>query len=201
MNERQERLRSLAAGIQSRVSGKLSDLWWAFMLRGVFAGGLGIGALLWPTLSLAILTRLIGLYCLADGATGLAGVLRASDRGPRLLQAIVSLGVGGVLLLWPEVSTRTLLMVFGAWALFTGVSQLLATRQADADIETRGPITTVGVTAVVVGLVLLLWPGTGVVTIAWVIAVAALLLAGLLIFLALRLKQLKARVDNLTSLP
>ena len=197
MNERQERLRSLAAGMQSRVSGKLSDLWWAFMLRGVFAGVLGLGALLWPTLSLEILTRLIGLYCLADGATGLAGVLRASDRGPCLLQAIVSLVVGGTLLLWPDVSTRTLLVVFGAWALFTGVSQLLVARRADADAETRGPMTTVGITAAVVGLVLLLWPGTGVVAIAWVIAVAALLLAGLLIFLALRLKQLKARVDNL----
>jgi len=32
--------------VQSRVSGKLGDIWWTFMLRGVFAGVLGICALI-----------------------------------------------------------------------------------------------------------------------------------------------------------
>jgi uncharacterized membrane protein HdeD (DUF308 family) len=52
----------------------------------------------------------------------------------------------------------------------------------------------------VIGLVLLIWPGTGVVAISWIIALAALMLAALLIFLALRLKRLKKRVDNLAPL-
>jgi hypothetical protein len=43
MNEQREQLQSLAAGVRSRVSGKLGDIWWVFMLRGVFAGLLGIG--------------------------------------------------------------------------------------------------------------------------------------------------------------
>jgi hypothetical protein len=51
MNEQREQLRSITAGVRSRVSGKLGDIWWAFMLRGVFAGLLGICALIWPTLN------------------------------------------------------------------------------------------------------------------------------------------------------
>ena len=98
MNERMEPLGSLAAGMQSRVSAKLGDIWWAFMLRGVFAGVLGIFALIWPTPTFTILTRMIGLYCLADGLPGLLGALRASAGGTYLLQAVVSLAVGGVLL-------------------------------------------------------------------------------------------------------
>jgi uncharacterized membrane protein HdeD (DUF308 family) len=47
---------------------------------------------------------------------------------------------------------------------------------------------------------LLIWPGTGVVAISWIIALAALMLAALLIFLALRLKRLKQRVDKLAPL-
>jgi hypothetical protein len=31
MNQREERLRLLAAGAQNRVSSKLGDIWWAFM--------------------------------------------------------------------------------------------------------------------------------------------------------------------------
>src|SRR5260370_19086752 len=94
MNERKEPLGSPAAGIQSRVSAKLGDIWWAFMLRGVFAGVLRIFALIWPTHTFTILTRMIGLYCLADGLSGLVGTLRASDPGTYLLQAVVSLVVG-----------------------------------------------------------------------------------------------------------
>ena len=63
------------------------------------------------------LTRMVGLYCLADGLPGLVGALRASERGTYLLQAVVSLAVGGVLLFLPSTSARTLLMVFGGWAL------------------------------------------------------------------------------------
>jgi len=199
MNERNEPFGSLAAGMQSRVSAKLGDIWWAFMLRGVFAGVLGIFALIWPTPTFTILTRVIGLYCLADGLPGLVGALRASDRGTYLLQAVVSLVVGGVLLFLPSASARTLLMVFGGWALFTGVSHILAARRANVEDTGRG-LTTMGGALAVAGVVLLIWPGTGVVAISWIIALAALLFAGLLIFLSLRLKRLKKRIDKLAPL-
>jgi uncharacterized membrane protein HdeD (DUF308 family) len=200
MNKREERLRFLAAGAQNRLSSTLGDIWWAFMLRGVFAGMLGICALIWPTLSFTILTRLVGLYLLADGLPALLGALRASASGTYLVQAIVSLVAGGVLLVLPSASARTLLMVFGGWALFTGVSHILAARRANVEDTDRGPMTTMGAVVTVVGLVLLIWPGTGVVALSWIIALAALLFAALLIFLALHLKRLKKRVDNVASL-
>jgi uncharacterized membrane protein HdeD (DUF308 family) len=200
MNKREERLRFLAEGAQNRVSSRLGDIWWAFMLRGVFAGVLGICALIWPTLSFTILTRLVGLYLVADGLPGLLGALRASASGTYMLQAIVSLVAGGVLLFLPSASARTLLMVFGGWALSIGVSHILAARRANVEDTDRGPMTTMGAMVTVVGLVLLIWPGTGVVAISWIIALAALLFAALLIFVALRLKRLKKRVDELKPL-
>ncbi|MGH7807328.1 MAG: HdeD family acid-resistance protein [Thermodesulfobacteriota bacterium] len=168
------------------------------MLRGVLAGVLGICALVWPTAGLGIITALVGIYCLADGISGLVGAMRVSDRGSYLLQALFGIVVGLILLAWPRESIRILLMFFGAWALFTGISQIITARRADADFTERGPMTAVGQILAVVGLVLIVWPGTGVVTISWVIAIALLLIAGLLIFLAVRLKRLKERVDKLT---
>jgi uncharacterized membrane protein HdeD (DUF308 family) len=200
MDERKEYLESLAAGIRSRASSKLGDIWWAFMLRGVFAGVLGIFALIWPTPSFTILTRVTGLYFLADAMPGLVGALRAPASGTYLLQAVVSLVAGGVLLFLPSASARTLLMVLGGWALFTGIGHILAARRTTLEDNDRGLVSTTGRAAAAVGLVLLIWPGTGVVAISWIIALAALLLAALLIFLALRLKRLQKRVDNLASL-
>lgn len=82
--------------------------------------------------------------CLADGLAALVGVLRTSDRGTYLLQAVVGLVVGGVLLFWPGTSAHTLLMVSGAWALFTGASHILAARQVKVEESQRGLMTTMG---------------------------------------------------------
>lgn len=199
MKQDQDRGHALAAGVQSRLSGKLGDLWWAFMLRGVLAAALGLCALIWPSVSVAVLIALVGIYCLADGAAGLLGVWRASERGANLLQALLGLAVGAVLLFWPGSSIRTLLVVFGVWALFTGISQIVAARRDDLEGSERSVLTTIGGIAAAIGLILISWPGTGVVTISWLIAIVALLLAGLLIWLALFLKRLQARVAKLAG--
>jgi uncharacterized membrane protein HdeD (DUF308 family) len=199
MDDRQERLRAVGLELRGRVSGKLGDMWRAFMLRGVFAGLLGIFALFWPAASLGILVRILGVYCLADALSGIIAARRV-DGGASVPQIVAGLVFGGVLLLWPGTSVRTLLMVFGAWALFTGVSQIVASRRTNIDHAGRSLMTGTGATLAVIGLVLLIWPGTGVVAISWFIALAALVFAALLIFAALALKRIQQRIDRLASL-
>jgi uncharacterized membrane protein HdeD (DUF308 family) len=196
MSEQRDPGRRLA-GARDRVGDKLGDIWWAFMVRGALAAALGLCALIWPSASLAILLRLVGIYCLLDGVTGLIGAFRAAERGAHLLQAILGLVVGALLLFWPEGSVRTLLVIFGVWALLTGVSQIWAARQQEVEGGERSAMTTIGWVAAVVGLILIVWPGTGVVTVAWLIAIVALLLGVSLIWLALRLKRLQPRVHAL----
>lgn len=195
MSEQRDPGRPLA-GARDRASEKLGDMWWAFMVRGVLAGVLGLAALIWPSASLAILLRLVGIFCLLDGVTGLIGAFRTSERGAHLLQAILGLVVGALLLFWPEGSVRTLLVIFGIWALLTGVSQIVAARQQQAGGDERSAMTTIGWIAAAVGVILIVWPGTGVVTIAWLIGIVALILAALLIWLALRFKRLGERLDR-----
>lgn len=195
INTGRERLGAAAAGVRGGVSNRLGDLWWAFMLRGLLAAALGVCAFIWPSASITILTRLVGLFFLADGITAFIGLLRGSERGASLLGAVFSLAIGVALLFWPGASGRTLLLAFGVWALVNGVSLIFSSRQAETADEVQGPMTTVGIILIILGVVLLVWPGAGVVTIAWVIGAAALLLAALLIFLALRFKRLKGRVE------
>ena len=196
MNERDERLRVVATGPEHRAGSTLGDRWWSFMLRGVLAGVLGLCALFWPSATLALLITLVGVFCMIDGLTGLVGVFRTSGRGPALIQPLVSLAVGAVLLFWPGATVKTLLMVFGAWLLFVGASQIISARRDVLVGGDRSVMTTIGGITAAIGLILIVWPGTGVVAISWVIAIAALAVAALLIFLALRLKRVKDRVDT-----
>jgi uncharacterized membrane protein HdeD (DUF308 family) len=135
-----ERLQAAAAGLQSRFSGKMGNVWWTFMLRGLLALGLGISALIWPKLTLGLLVRLIGIYAMLDGAAGFISGIRSRDLQSYLVPALVSLAVGAVLLFWP---------------------------------------------------------GAGAVTISWLVAALAFVVGTMLVFLALRLRRVKLRVDRL----
>lgn len=170
-------------------------VWWIFMLRGVLAALLGIIALFWPTLTLKILVLLVGAYLIADGVMTLVVALRRRASAGRLLQPAVSSVMGLVLVFWPTESARTLFMVLGAAALFMGISYLITARRFGVDAMDRQLMTSAGVLACVSGVVLLVWPGAALVTISWIIAAAALLLAAVLIFLGLRFRQLQARVE------
>lgn len=193
---KRERVEVIAAGPRVDVRDKLGDVWWSLMLRGVLALALGAFAVFWPSLSLGILALVVGIYCIADGAAVLISARRTVGRRELLLRALISLAIGLVLVFWPGGSVRTLLFLFGAWALFTGIGQIATARRLEAVDPDRGAMMTVGVVAAIVGLVLLFWPGSGVVAISWVIAVAALLVGGVLIYLAIRFRRLEQRIDT-----
>jgi len=196
-----ERLQVAAAGLKSRVSGKMGNVWWAFMLRGLLALGLGVSALIWPKLTLALLVRLIGIYALLDGAAGLISGIRGRDLQSYLLPALVSLAVGAVLLFWPGLTVKWLLIILGIWTLLHGANLFLAGRSADQNDPNRGLLLTIGLVLVVIGLVLIVWPGAGAVTISWLVAALAFVVGAMLVFLALRLRQVKLRVNKLGNVP
>jgi uncharacterized membrane protein HdeD (DUF308 family) len=193
---RQERIRAAAIGVRTGVSAKLGSIWWSFLLRGIFAIALGIFAFFWPGLSLSILLLAVGLYCIADGAAGLIGALRHPELREYLAQALIVLGIGAVLVFWPAATLRTLLVLLGAAALIVGIGQILTARRLPTDDPERGAIMTIGVAAVVVGLVLAFWPGSGIAVISWVIGVAAMLIGAFLIYLGSRFKRLETRLET-----
>lgn len=180
---------------KGREQSLTGQIWWVFMLRGVLAAALGISALIWPTLTIEILVLFVGAYLIADGVMGLVVNFRRPGASGGLLQPVVSAVVGLVLVFWPSQSARTLFMVLGAGALFIGISYLVTARRYGVGGMDRRLMATVGIVAAALGVILLVWPGAAVVTVSWIIAAAALVIAVVLIFLGVRFKRLKARVE------
>lgn len=189
-----ERPRRPAAEVVRRVGAGLGDLWWWFLARGVLALLLGLGLLVWPTWSVEVLAVVLGFFLLIDGVAGLVGTMRARQTAISLTPALISLVVGGILLLWPGATLRMLLIVVGIWAVASGVGYLMSGRGTDNEGEGDGHLKVIGITVILVGLVLFFWPGSGIVTVAWVLAIAAFVIAAVLLFVAMRLKRLKDRV-------
>ena len=171
-------------------------IWWVFMLRGVLAAVLGVTALIWPTLTINILVLFVGAYLIADGVMGLVVASRRGASPGRWLQPAVSALIGLLLVFWPGESARTLFVVLGAAALFIGISQVISARRFGIDAMDRQLMTTAGVAAGILGVVLIFWPGVAVVTLSWIIAACALLVAAVLIFLGVRFKRARLVVEG-----
>ena len=197
MSLENERVQVAANKLRERADGALSHLWWALMIKGVLALGLGLSALIWPKLTIALLVQLIGVYALLDGITGLISNLRNRDLSQYLLPSLVSLAVGAVLLFWPGMTVKWLLIMLGILVLFHGVNLLIAGRSTQQDDSDRALMMKMGAVLAVIGLVLIVWPGAGTVTISWVVSALAFVVGAILVFIALRLRRIKRRVDDL----
>jgi len=192
-----EQWRQVASRTQVRMSDRLGGLWLGYLLRGLLALALGIGALFWPSATVELLVRLVGIFAILNGSAGLFTAYQARMPGSYWVPGWMSLGAGAVLLFWPGVTVHLLFLILGIWATFQGGSLWLMARQAPTDDPDRGLLSGVGVAAVLIGLVLIFWPGSGAVAISWVIAALALLVGFMLIYMALHLHRARDGISNL----
>ena len=183
--------------LREALGERLSSLWWAFLLRGIVAAALGIAALFWPTGSISLLLQLIGVLLILDGGLTLIGFGRRGAAGGIGLGSVV---IGLVLLIWPEGTARFAFFLLGTLALITGLGSLLTWwRMPEWDPE-RGTTRNAGLVALLVGVALIFWPGSGLVALGWAIAFVALVAAAVMFLLAARFKtanqRLRPRVIN-----
>ena len=76
-----ERRQEILNDARMTLSESMGDLWWTFLVRGVLALILGVVALFWPTASVSLLLRLVGLFLIVDGAVVLIGSRNRTDVG------------------------------------------------------------------------------------------------------------------------
>lgn len=167
----------------------LKDLWWYLILRGVFALALGAFALFWPNLSIGILVTVVGIFCILDGGIGLAFTLKDPNLREYLVVSVLTIIIGLVLVIWSTGAVKFVLILFGAWLVFVGGGQIISGRKLPRGDSTRSLLTFLGAVAAVVGLVLIVWPGTGIVVVSWGIAAAAIIGGAQSIFMATQLRK------------
>lgn len=199
MSDKHEKVAAAAAEAKQRVGAKLGAIWWAILLRGILAIALAVCAFVWPEKTLGIFIKLLGAYFLIDGVIGLISAYRSGEKTSPIIQAVVSLAIGLILLLWTGVSGKLFLILVGIWLVLQGGSLFYAAFRMERTEDQRGLVMMIGGVMGVIGLVFVFWTDTGVVAISWLIGLGAAIIGMLLVYLATRVKRLKARVDGLGS--
>ncbi len=201
MTDKRERTAHAAVAAKQRVDAKLGDIWWAILLRGLLALGLAFCAFVWPEQTLGLLVKLLGGYFLIDGIIGAISASRSGDKTTPLVQAIVSLAIGLILLLWTGISGKLFLILVGIWLVLQGLGLLWAAFRMDSADEQRGLAMVIGGVMALIGAVFVFWTDTGVVAISWLIGIGTAVIGGLLIYLATRVRNLRGRIISIGSNP
>jgi uncharacterized membrane protein HdeD (DUF308 family) len=175
--------------------------WWAFGLRGLAAVLFGILAFAMPGMTLAVLVLLWGAYALVDGVLALVSAFRTSHdhRWGLIVEGIVGIGAGVVTFLYPGITALVLLYIIAAWALITGILEIVVAVRLRRVVTNELWLILGGVASVLFGLALLAAPGAGAVAVIWLIAIYAVVFGVLMLGVAWRLHGLTSRRPTATS--
>lgn len=166
--------------------------WRLVALRGAVAILFGVGALLWPELTLWALVVLWGAYVLVDGVFALIAAFAGNvpqGRGWLVFHGLVGIGVGILTFVWPAITGLALLWVIAAWALLIGIVQIVNAVRMRREIEHEWVLGISGVLAVALAAVLIFRPSAGALAITWAIGWFAVLMGVLLLVLAWEVRR------------
>jgi uncharacterized membrane protein HdeD (DUF308 family) len=95
---------------------------------------------------------------------------------------------GALTLLWPGITVLTLTLLIGLWAGIIGVMRIISAVAMRDRLHGVWMSVVSGALSVLFGLLVVVWPGSGALTIAWIIGVYAIIGGLALIALSRRLK-------------
>lgn len=110
-----------------------------------------------------------------------------------LLEGILGIAIGIIVLALPEITGLFLVYVIAAWAIISGIVQIIAAIQLRRQIVGEWLLITSGIASLLFGLLLAIWPVAGVLAVLWVIAAYAILFGVLQLILAFRLRNWQRR--------
>ena len=143
----------------------LARNWWALALRGLLAVLFGIAAFALPGITL-------GCWCSSTARTRSSTAFSPSPRrwsaapracpgGPCWSRASSVSPWGSLTLFWPGITALALLFMISAWAVVTGVLEIVAAIRLRKEIQGEWLLALSGILSVLFGLALVVNPAQG----------------------------------------
>ncbi len=170
--------------------------WWVVALTGLLAIIFGITAILWPQPALHALVIVFGVFALADGILTLVVGIAARWWAPALA-GIAGIVFGVLTLAWPNITELALLCLIAAWAITTGTLEVVAAIEFRRMVGNDWLLVLDGLLSIVVGLLMVAFPGAGALGLTWLLGVYAIVSGVLLTLLALDMHDWWKSVEKL----
>jgi uncharacterized membrane protein HdeD (DUF308 family) len=146
--------------------------WWMVLAWGIVTLVAGVGTVVWPGRTIVVVAILIGIQFFVSGILRLVSAFAFEDEGHRAWDVLVGLAsvVVGILCLRDVFQTiAALTLIIGIMWVIQGISEFFA-GVAGLTVH-RGLTILMGILGFVAGVVVLTYPITSVLTLAWVLGV------------------------------
>jgi uncharacterized membrane protein HdeD (DUF308 family) len=187
--------RALAAG---GLGFELAKKWWVLLLRGILLIIIGLLAFVSPL----VWVTFVGIYVLVDGITMLMSGFSDQPAGqshwPLIIVGVLGL-IAGLLILWnPALGAITLTTIIAVWAVIGGILTIVSALRVREQIDNEWWLVLSGVLAIIFGILVFQNVLAGILTIAWVFAIFAIVVGILSIALAFRVRDFGTRIGAVT---
>lgn len=170
----------------------LARNWWALLIRGFAAFIFGILAFLWPGATILTIGILFGAYAFVDGIFAIVTAVRAAEQHERwwpfLIEGIVGIVIAAITFYDIRITLLALYLTIAAWAVITGILEFVAAFQLRKEIANEIWLILGGIASIVFGLLMIIFPLAGFLTIIWLIAAYAMVFGILMMALAFRVR-------------
>lgn len=177
--------------------------WWLLALRGLVAVVFGVLAFMWPGATLVTLVWLFGAFALANGILSIVLAAKTPKGYPKVGSLIFG-GLLGILagllaFVMPGITALGLLILIAAWAIGTGIMEIVAAVRLRKIIGNEWLLVLAGIASIAFGVLLLFQPAVGALALIWWIGAWALVFGILLIILAFRMRKWKGFIAIQTA--
>jgi uncharacterized membrane protein HdeD (DUF308 family) len=180
----------------------LAKNWWVIAIRGVAAIIFGIITIVSPQAALLTIVYLFAAYAIVDGLSSILAAVRGEGitRGHGLwffvLGAIgVIAGIGSIV--YPNITALVLLYFVAAWAIVGGATQVYMSYQLRKEIQGEWLLALSGIAAIAFGVLLIVYPGAGLLSVLALVATFAIIYGVILLILAWKLRGMANNVNDL----
>lgn len=168
--------------------------WWSLAFRGVMAVWFGLAVFMWPGITMEALVILFGAFSFLGGVFAIFSAIKTHSGWILALQGILGILIGLAALLFPLAVVVVLLALVAVWAVISGGLELLMALQLHQVGSGRWLLILDGLLSLLFGILLMIWPLTGMLMIVWLIGAYAIIDGILLFGLAFHLHGLQKRV-------
>jgi len=168
-----------------------------FLFRGIAAVLFGIIALVWPKMTLSALVLVFGVFAVISGITAVAAALRSTDIpgwGLLLFEGILGVLAGAIALAFPGITALAFLYLLAAWAIITGVLEVIAPLSFPMSTGRAVLMVLAGVLSVIFGILIAAQPAAGLLAVVWLIGVYAIVYGIMYIVVYFESRSLAASV-------
>jgi uncharacterized membrane protein HdeD (DUF308 family) len=165
-------------------------------VRGVIAVLFGLAAIFWPRLTALVLVYLFGIYALLDGITAVFVALQERAVAARwwvlLIEGLVGVLFGILAFFSPIVVALALLYLIAAWAIITGIVEIVAAFSMRRALVLEWTLAIAGILSILLGVLLAVQPIGGILAVVWIIGIYAVVFGVLLIIRAFQFRSIAA---------